>query len=144
MHRVPRTADETRWWLLAALLLTALVFLATAATATRLKSPSAVTAPGRPFEVRGEVVEMGCYLRDGRRGEGHKSCALTCLKNGAQLGIVADETAELFPVGGETPASDPSAALREHVAAHVVARGRLFERAGARVFVVDAVERLAP
>ncbi len=99
---------------------------------------------GRAIEVRGEVVETGCYLRDGARGEGHRACAVQCLKNGGQLSIVEDDTGELYPLAGATPASDPSAAAREHVAAHVLARGLLFERAGSRVLVVAELVRLGP
>ncbi len=101
-----------------------------------------VVRPGHEVEIRGEVVEVGCYLRDGSRGEGHKACALTCLKNGGQLGIVEDGTGVLYPLAGAQPATDPSAAVREQIAAHVGVRGRLYERAGSRVLVVEAVERL--
>jgi hypothetical protein len=97
---------------------------------------------GRSIEIRGEVVELGCYLRDGARGEGHRACAMACLKNGGQLGIVQDDTGQLFPLAGATPASDPSAAARQHVAAHVFVRGQLFERNGARVVVVEELTRL--
>ncbi|MEW6272408.1 MAG: hypothetical protein AB1689_24260 [Thermodesulfobacteriota bacterium] len=99
---------------------------------------------GRLVEVRGEVVETSCYLRDGARGEGHRACALVCLKNGGQLAIVEDDTGTLYPLAGSTPASDPSAAAREHIAAHVVARGQVFERAGGRVLVVHELGRLGP
>jgi hypothetical protein len=101
-------------------------------------------AGGRTVEVRGEVVETSCYLRDGSRGEGHRACALTCLKNGGQLGIVEDDTGALYPLAGATPASDPSAAAREHIAAHVRVVGQLFERAGSRVLVVEELSRLGP
>lgn len=99
---------------------------------------------GQSIEIRGEVVELGCYLRDGARGEGHRACAMACLKNGGQLGIVQDDTGQLFPFAGATPASDPSAAAREHVAAHVFVRGQLFERNGGRVVVVEQLTRLNP
>ena len=98
--------------------------------------------PGHPIEVRGEVVEVGCYLRDGSRGEGHKACALTCLKNGGQLGIVEDGTGVLYPLAGGQPATDPSAAVREQIAEHVAVRGRVYERAGSRVLVAEEVERI--
>lgn len=101
-----------------------------------------VVRPGRAVEIRGEVVEVGCYLRDGSRGEGHKACALTCLKNGGQLGIVEDGTGVLYPLAGAEPATDPSAAVREQIASHVAVRGRLYERAGSRVLVVEHVEQL--
>lgn len=99
---------------------------------------------GRPVEIRGEVVETSCFLRDGSRGEGHRACALVCLKNGGQLGIVEDDTGALYPFAGATPASDGSAAARQHVAAHVVVRGQVFERAGSRVLVIDTLARLSP
>ena len=99
---------------------------------------------GETVEVRGEVVELGCYLRDGARGEGHRACALACLKNGGQLAIVQDETGTLYPLSGATPASDPSAAARQHVAAHVVVSGQLFERNGGRALVVEELTRLGP
>ncbi len=100
--------------------------------------------PGRPVEIRGEVVEVGCFLRDGMRGESHKSCALACLKNGGQLGIVEDGTGRLFALAGAHPGSDPSAGVREQIAAHVAARGRLYEKAGSRILVLETVERLDP
>lgn len=99
---------------------------------------------GQVVEIRGEVVETGCYLRDGSRGEGHRACALACLKNGGQLGIVEDDTGTLYPLAGATPASDPSAAARQQVAAHVAVRGQIFERAGSRVLVVEELTRLSP
>lgn len=99
---------------------------------------------GRPVEVRGEVVETSCYLREGSRGEGHRACALVCLKNGGQLGIVEDGTGALYPLAGATPASDGSVLARQHVAAHVVVRGQVFERAGSRVLVAEELTRLGP
>ena len=98
--------------------------------------------PGHAVEIRGEVVGIGCYLRDGSRGESHKACALTCLKNGGQLGIVEDGTGVLYPLAGAQPATDPSAGLREQIAAHVAVRGRLYERAGSRVLVLEQQEDL--
>jgi len=99
---------------------------------------------GQVVEIRGEVVELGCYLRDGSRGEGHRACAQLCLKNGGQLAIVEDDTGTLYPLAGSTPASDPSAAARQHVAAHVAVRGQVFERSGSRVLVVEELTRLGP
>jgi hypothetical protein len=99
---------------------------------------------GESVELRGEVVELGCYLRDGARGEGHRACAMACLKNGGQLALVQDETGTLYPFAGATPASDPNAAARQHVAAHVVVRGQVFERNGGRVLVVEELTRLGP
>ena len=114
-----------------------------AAPARSAESTPRGVRPGNPIELRGEVVEVGCYLRDGSRGEGHKACALTCLKNGGQLGIVEDGTGVLYPLARAAPATDPSAAVREQIAEHVAVRGRVYQRAGSRVLVVDDVERIS-
>ena len=106
--------------------------------------PRLPVSAGREIELHGEVVELSCYLREGRRGEGHKSCALACLKNGGELAIVADESGEVYPLAGATPATDPSAKLREHVTEHVAVSGTLYERAGSRVLVIDRVKKLDP
>ena len=85
-----------------------IVTIATALAATMAlagaQEPSGMPG-GRPVEIRGEVVETSCFLRDGSRGEGHRACALVCLKNGGQLGIVEDGTGALYPLAGATPAS---------------------------------------
>ena len=120
----------------------AALFLLAAVGSAIAEDPPRGVRPGRDTIVRGEVVEVSCYLRDGRRGESHKPCALTCLKNGGQLGIVEDDSGTLYPLAGAAPATDPSAALREHIAEHVAVRGRVYERAGGRVLVADDVERL--
>lgn len=124
-------------------LLTGAVLLLAVSAAIAQDAPKAIPG-GQSVELRGEVVELGCYLRDGARGEGHRACAMACLKNGGQLGLVQDDTGALYPFAGPTPASDPSAAARQHVAAHVVVRGQLFERNGGRVLVVEELTRLGP
>lgn len=124
------------------LLALAATALVTAAAADAAAEEIRGVRPGREIEIRGEVVEVSCYLRDGSRGESHKACALLCLKNGGQLGIVEDGTGTLYPLASAAPATDPSAAAREEIAEHVAVRGRLYERAESRLLVVERLERL--
>jgi hypothetical protein len=112
------------------------------AAGTREETPKLPISPSRSVEIRGEVVEASCYLREGKRGESHRACALRCLANGGQLAIVEDDTGTLYPLAGNTPASDPNAMARTHVANHVVVAGQLFERAGGRVLVIEQIQRL--
>jgi len=106
--------------------------------------PRLPVSAGHAVELHGEVVELSCYLRDGRRGEAHKACALACLKNGGELALVADESGDLYPLAGATPATDPSAKVREHVAEHVAVSGTLYERSGSRILVIDSLKKLDP
>ncbi|HEU4723660.1 MAG TPA: hypothetical protein VFU59_00035 [Candidatus Eisenbacteria bacterium] len=36
----------------------------------------------------GEVVDLGCYMGHGAKGEGHKECGLKCVSNGMPMGLV--------------------------------------------------------
>ena len=138
-HRPPARGTVGAVFLFLAL---ATSLLVTASAAEPAAEEPRGVRPGREIEIRGEVVEMSCYLRDGSRGEGHKACALSCLENGGQLGIVEDGTGRLYPLASAAPATDPSAAVREEIAEHVAVRGRLYERAESRVLVVEQLERL--
>jgi hypothetical protein len=103
--------------------------------------PQAVTI-GKAVVVRGEVVETSCFLRDGKRGEGHRACALVCLKNGGQLGIVEDTSGTFYSLATNSPGTDPNAAVKEFVAQHVSVDARLYERGGQKMLVIQRVQRL--
>ncbi len=115
-----------------------------AAPSSGMDAAARVTEQGREREVIGEVVELGCYLREGARGLGHRPCALTCSRAGAPLGIVEDGTDELYPAALRGPASDVRTLLEDHLAARVRTSGRVYERAGGRLFVIEHLERLSP
>jgi hypothetical protein len=43
--------------------------------------------------VKGEIVDLACYLAKGKKGPDHKSCAQMCAKGGVPMGVLtaADE-----------------------------------------------------
>jgi len=41
--------------------------------------------------VRGEIVDLACYMAKGSRGPTHKACAQLCAKKGVPMGVVTDE-----------------------------------------------------
>lgn len=106
------------------------------------RKAAAARVTGASVEIRGEVVDLDCYLRDGSRGESHRACATACVAHGGSLAILEDDTGRLFPLAGDKVASDPNAPVRELVARHVLVGGRLWERNRGRVLVVDRVEPL--
>ncbi len=46
---------------------------------------------GETATVKGEIVDMGCYLGHGARGADHKSCAEMCIKGGMPMGLLTDD-----------------------------------------------------
>jgi hypothetical protein len=98
--------------------------------------------PPPPFIVRGEVVELSCYLADGRkRGEAHEACAREGIAAGRPAGILTRSGTVYLAIGKDVPASEllaPYAAKRVRVSGQRVSRGKL------TAILVDSVEALPP
>ena len=45
--------------------------------------------------VKGEVVDLACYLAKGKKGPEHKACAQMCAKGGVPMGLLT-ESDELY------------------------------------------------
>ena len=43
-----------------------------------------------PVTVKGEIVDLACYLSKGSKGKRHKTCAELCAKKGMPLGVLTD------------------------------------------------------
>lgn len=58
-----------------------------------LLAAGSVTVAGEEMTLRGEVVEVSCYSKQGvakGTGAGHVSCAIECAKQGKVLGVLTD------------------------------------------------------
>jgi hypothetical protein len=70
--------EVTRWLVLAALI----------GAAPAVGAP---TASGQePVTVKGEIVDLACYLSKGSKGRRHKTCAQLCAKKGLPIGVLSD------------------------------------------------------
>ena len=69
--------------MLALLCITALLFL-----------PSAILASegeGEETTVKGEVLDLACYVSHESHGEEHAKCAMKCVKSGQPMGLKAED-----------------------------------------------------
>src|SRR5438552_9791466 len=46
---------------------------------------------GDTVKVKGEVVDLWCFLEGGDRGADHKQCAISCAKAGNPIGLVTEK-----------------------------------------------------
>lgn len=54
---------------------------------------------------KGEIVEMGCYTKNGAKGEGHAGCAKKCLTDGGEMGLLQEDGTVVKLVAGEDKAA---------------------------------------
>jgi hypothetical protein len=102
-------------------------------------------APDAPRDavVRGEVVETGCFVMAGRRGEAHRQCALACARAGQDLALLDDKTKTAYVLVQDFTAGTPVNPLLEHVGRKVEVRGTILERGGRPGIIVRQVKALS-
>lgn len=123
---------------------------------TKASSPSSQPAAGKAaapkhLVVRGEILDMGCYLARGLRGPLHTDCARQCLAVGIPMGLLGpDSTVYLLtqdhgramaPSQYQTP--DAYAQCKTWASQTVEVTGTLYVRNGINVIEVSRA-KLAP
>ncbi len=96
-----------------------------------LASPQA-SAQEKKHDVtlKGEIVDLMCYLDHGGKGEKHAGCAKTCIESGGPVGLLT-ASGELYLVIGEhKPMNDKLAA---YAAKEVTLKGDVAERNGVKL-----------
>ena len=97
----------------------------------RPRPPLVESAQNVPGVFQGEVVAMGCYLRQGAKGEAHRPCAEACLKKGMPAGLLKSGQVLLLLAKEPGTGADFSAFAARQCEVH----GNLLHRTG--MFAVE-------
>ena len=94
---------------------------------------------GETVKVKGEVVDLWCFLEGGDRGADHKQCAISCAKAGNPIGLVTekDEVYVLVGIKDHQPGKD---VLIDKMAETVTVEGTLVKKGGTQVIYVSSVK----
>jgi len=78
--------------------------------------------------ITGEVIDVNCYLSDGKTGTGadHKSCAEMCAKAGVPLGILTSDGNIYYPIA--PMGKNPNDKLVDYIAKQVTVSGDVFKQ----------------
>jgi hypothetical protein len=80
-----------------------------------------------PVTVKGEVLDMACYLDHGAHGPKHAECAATCIRSGLPVGLKTDDGKVYLLIGEHKPLNDQLADLAGKT---VTFRGKAVSRDG--------------
>ena len=117
-----------------------IVFAATALMVLVLVVFAALGQPKGPkVTVKGEVVDLWCYLEDGSHGADHKACAVTCAEAGNPIGIV-DAKGNVYVAMGIKDHQPGREVLVEKMAQTVTVTGTLVKKGGTQVIYVTEVK----
>ena len=90
------------------------------------------------MDVKGEIVDMSCYVSHGARGEKHAKCAMGCAKKGLPIGVLT-ESGDLYLIIENHDNADAYAAAKEKAASTVTVQGTVFEKNGMKAIQVAAI-----
>jgi len=85
---------------------------------------------GQTETIKGEVVDLMCYLDHGAKGEKHKGCATKCIKSGGPVGLLTPEGQVYLVIGDHKPMNDE---LADKAAETVTLKGKVVERGGMKM-----------
>ena len=87
--------------------------------------------------IKGEVVDLMCYLDHGAKGDKHAGCAKKCIESGGPVGILTADDQLYLVIGDHKPINDKLAA---HAAKTVTLKGKVVERNGIKMIENAEIE----
>lgn len=116
------------------LLPVALLAFSVAATAQNKEKMEA-----KEVTVKGEVVDVACYLAKGAKGEKHIGCGTACAKAGGSLGLLTADGNLYVSLLPDDHSKDPNAALIDHIGHTVDAKGYVRSKGGVNGIMIKSV-----
>jgi hypothetical protein len=93
--------------------------------------------------IKGEVIDISCYLAAGAKGMEHKDCATTCMKAGQPAGILETGTGNIYLAVTSDHMSNPAMKLLPFVAKEVEVTGAVSEKNGMRTIDIKEIKETA-
>jgi hypothetical protein len=88
--------------------------------------------------VKGEIVDVMCYLDHGAKGEKHKGCASKCIKGGGPVGLLTSDDQLYLVVGDHQPMNEE---LAPKAGETVTLKGKVVERNGVKMIENAQLEK---
>lgn len=102
---------------------------------------------GRAFAeektIKGEVIDVSCYVAEGDKGDAHKECAIACIKAGQPAGILEEGTGKVYIAAKEDDhMKNPGTELLPYAAKMVEVKGSVSERGGVAIIDIKEIKEI--
>lgn len=77
--------------------------------------------------IKGEVVDMACYVDHGATGQKHSDCAKKCIESGLPVGLKAEDGKTYLLIGEHKPMNSE---LAQYAAQEITVKGKVTSRDG--------------
>ena len=90
--------------------------------------------------VKGEIIDTYCYALMGAKGEGHRQCAIDCIKAGIPAGLLEEGTNKVYVL---LPNKDKSSLPKEvmnKIGRTATITGKVFASGGSQFLTVESIK----
>lgn len=94
---------------------------------------------GERATIKGEVVDLWCYLEGGDRGAAKKTCATACAKAGNPIGLV-DAKGNVYITAGLKDHEPGRTLLIDKMSQEVTVTGTVVKNGGVQMVYIDSVK----
>jgi hypothetical protein len=94
---------------------------------------------GEQATIKGEVVDLWCYLEGGDRGPAKKACATACAKAGNPIGVL-DSKGNLYVAAGLKDHQPARRVLLDKMSQEVTVTGTIVKKGGVQMIYLDSVK----
>ena len=110
---------------------------------TAMKMDAEHGSGGKEISLKGELVDMACFMAHEGKGKKHAKCGKMCVMGGAPLGILTADGKVYLLVEDHSSAKSkkPYVQAKELVAETVTIKGDAYERGGVQAIVVESVTK---
>lgn len=109
-----------------------------------LFSSSAMAQEKKGIKLRAEVIDTKCYISGSMgnaTGAEHKDCAVMCAKAGVPLALLEEKTKTVYYAARLKGMAGANEILLPFVGDIVLVTGRLVERGGAKMIMIETIEK---
>lgn len=98
-------------------------------------------ASGKTTTVKGELLDLACYMAGEEKGAKHAECAGMCVAGGSPLGVLAAD-GKVYLLVNDHHDEKPYAAAKTLAGMKATVTGRLVTRGGLPAIIVASAEKM--
>lgn len=93
--------------------------------------------------IKGEIVELACYLEHGEKGSQHAQCAVACFEQGIPVALL-DAKGNLYTLVGKDMKPTSEFVKKEHLGVPVKVTGNSIQKGGSNFLIIEKVSLVPP
>jgi len=102
-----------------------------------VSAPLVVTAADS-VTITGEVIDTYCFALKGAKGEGHRQCAIDCVKAGIPAGLLEDGSSKVYVLLPNEPKAPVPAGVIDKMAQKLSITGKVYTVGGSQFLTVES------